>query len=218
MNHDIRPNAIAEKYLAELERAAADLPANRRAELLADVRSHIDVARAEARSTSTGETDDDAEVRTILSQLGDPQEIIAAALSDLPVVPADSGTPQAGSAKREAFALVLLITGGFLFWLVPVVSWIVWVIGLVLLYVSRRWTFGDKLIGAVGVALAPLALSGSMLFAAGTEMCTSDAGAAVPECTTSGAMPPALAVCLLISLLALLIFATVRLAMRTRRI
>ncbi|MFF3404249.1 hypothetical protein ACFYW6_38045 [Streptomyces sp. NPDC002659] len=133
-------------------------------------------------------------------------------------MPADNGTIQADSAAREAFALVLLLIGGFLFWLVPVVSWIGWFIGLVLLGLSRRWTVGDKLIGAAGAALAPLVLTGSMLFAAGTESCTSDAGAAVPECTTSGVMPPALTVCLLISLLALLIFATIRLARRTRRI
>ncbi|MFV5998758.1 DUF1700 domain-containing protein [Streptomyces sp. NPDC056231] len=227
MNHDLRPNAAADRYLAELERAAALLPANRRAELLADVRSHIAVARAEAQADSTDGVNDDRAVATILRQLGDPQEIVAAAVSDVPV----SDSRPTGSAVREAFALILLIIGGFLFWLIPVVSWIGWFIGLVLLCLSRRWTVGDKLIGAAGVALAPLALSGSVFLAAGTESCTSVAVVQAPlheangqagtrqsalECTTSGAMPPALAICLLIALLAVLILATVRLVRRLR--
>ncbi|MGW8358535.1 HAAS signaling domain-containing protein [Streptomyces wedmorensis] len=221
MTHDLRPSVIAEKYLTELERAAVALPANRRAELLADVRSHIEVARTEARADSIADADDDAVVRTILSQLGDPREIVAAAVSDLP--------EQTGSAAREVFTLILLLVGGLLFWLVPVVSWIGWLIGLILLGLSGRWSAGDKLIGVAGVTLAPLALTGSMMLAGGTESCAATsmpapdtqaqaaAAQSAAECSTSGlVLPPALAVCLLIGLLAITIFAMVRLARRIR--
>ncbi|MCX5233445.1 hypothetical protein [Streptomyces sp. NBC_00233] len=80
----------------------------------------------------------------------------------------DKTTSQrAYSAKRDASALVFLLFGRSLFWLVPGLSWISWLTGLVLLCLSRRWTIGDKLIGAVGVALTPPVLSGSVLFTAG---------------------------------------------------
>ncbi|MFG2196061.1 HAAS signaling domain-containing protein [Streptomyces sp. NPDC048639] len=239
MTHDIRPSARAENYLAELERAAAALPPNRRAELLTDVRSHIDVAQAEARADSAAGTDDDAAVRTILNHLGDPQEIVAAALSDLPaaaesdlpaVAKAD-GAPRTASAAREAAALILLILGGMLFWVFPVVPQVGWFVGLVLLCLSRRWTVGDKLIGAAGIALPPLLLTGGMLFATSTTSCSDEtAQAPLPgspggnvdtqstlECTTSGGMPDPLANGLMVALLAVLVYATIRLARRAHR-
>ncbi|MEJ8639858.1 HAAS signaling domain-containing protein [Streptomyces sp. MS2.AVA.5] len=192
MTVDLHPNPIAENYLAELEHAAADLPENCRVELLADVRSHIAVARAEAGTSNASASGDDTAVRTILRQLGSPSEIVAAARADLPA----SDTEGAGSAKRDILALTLLITGGLLFWLVPVVSWIGWLIGLVLLFRSRRWTTVDKLAGVAGTALAPVALTGTGLFVV---------------------MPRALLVFAVITLLAVTIFTTVHLARRIRR-
>ncbi|MBC2878109.1 MULTISPECIES: HAAS signaling domain-containing protein [Streptomyces] len=191
MTVDLPPNPIAEKYLAELEHAAADLPAGRRAELLADVRSHIAVARAEARTGNAPEDGDDPAVRAILRQLGDPQEIAAAARADLPA----TDTRAAGSAKKDTVALTLLIAGGVLFWLIPVLSWIAWLIGLVLLLRSRRWTAGDKLAGVAGTALAPVVLSGTALFVS---------------------MPGPFLVLAVVALLAVVIFTTVHLARRTR--
>jgi hypothetical protein len=70
-------------YLARVERAASRLPAGRREELIGDLREHIEIARAE----SGAETE--AEVRTILDRLGDPESIVASAdtQTDLPRVP-----------------------------------------------------------------------------------------------------------------------------------
>ncbi|MFC4069815.1 HAAS signaling domain-containing protein [Actinoplanes subglobosus] len=69
-------------YLARVERAASRLPAGRREELIADLREHIEIARAESGAES------EAEVRTILDRLGDPESIVAAAdtQTDLPRV------------------------------------------------------------------------------------------------------------------------------------
>ena len=61
------------EYLAALEVAASGIPAERRAELVADVRDHIDYALAEA-----GGGGDEATVRDILYWLGSPAEIVAA--------------------------------------------------------------------------------------------------------------------------------------------
>ncbi|MEU6083127.1 hypothetical protein [Streptomyces sp. NPDC047108] len=230
MTHDIRPNARAENYLAELERAAAALPPHRRAELLTDVRSHIAVAQAEARADGRNDTDDDAAVRTILSRLGHPQEIVAAALGDLPAVAKDEGTAPTGSAAREAAAILLLIIGGTMFWVFPIVPQACWFTGLVLMCLSRRWTVGDKVFGGVGIALPPLALTGSLLFAGYESDCAGDtAQAPLPgsagggdtqaplECTVGDGIPDPLAFAVLVALLALLIFATTRLALRARR-
>ncbi|GIE83175.1 hypothetical protein Aph02nite_91250 [Actinoplanes philippinensis] len=69
-------------YLARVERAASRLPAGRREELLGDLREHIEIARAESGAGT------EAEVRTILDRLGDPESIVAAAdtQTDLPRV------------------------------------------------------------------------------------------------------------------------------------
>ncbi|MDI6101836.1 hypothetical protein QLQ12_24750 [Actinoplanes sp. NEAU-A12] len=76
-------------YLARVERAASHLPTGRREELLGDLREHIEIVRAES-GTGT-----EAEIRTILDRLGDPESIVAAAdtQTDLPRVPAAPPTP-----------------------------------------------------------------------------------------------------------------------------
>ncbi|MBW6433794.1 hypothetical protein KZ829_08600 [Actinoplanes hulinensis] len=91
-------------YLARVGRAAAGLPAGRREELLADLREHIDIARAE----SGAETE--AEIRTILDRLGDPESIVAAAdtQTDLPRVPAAPLPPPYQAAPRRRFPWLVL--------------------------------------------------------------------------------------------------------------
>lgn len=80
-------------YLARVERAASRLPAGRREELLGDLREHIEIARAESGAES------EAEVRTILERLGDPESIVAAAdtQTDLPRVTAPAPYPAASA-------------------------------------------------------------------------------------------------------------------------
>ncbi|MEU8659843.1 HAAS signaling domain-containing protein [Actinoplanes philippinensis] len=89
-------------YLARVERAASRLPAGRREELLGDLREHIEIARAESDAGT------EAEVRTILDRLGDPESIVAAAdtQTDLPRVtpaaPAPPAPPAPPVARRPA--------------------------------------------------------------------------------------------------------------------
>ncbi|MEV4280574.1 HAAS signaling domain-containing protein [Actinoplanes xinjiangensis] len=78
-------------YLARVERAASRLPAGRREELIGDLREHIEIARSESGAES------EADVRTILERLGDPESIVAAAdtQTDLPRVTPPAPYPTA---------------------------------------------------------------------------------------------------------------------------
>lgn len=112
MTEDLPLDATAEEYLSEIERAAAALPANRRAELLADVRSHIVVAQAEAASGSPAGIEDPAVMSQILSKLGDPEAIVAAAVADLPPETQVSSTTRTASSVLVKTAVILLLIGG----------------------------------------------------------------------------------------------------------
>jgi hypothetical protein len=206
MTKDLRSNALAEEYLAELGRAAAALPVNRREELLADVRSHIAVARAEA------EVDDDAAITRIIGQLGDPEVIVAAALADLP---AQRPPLPDGSWSMEIAAVVLLLVGGFL-------AGVGWVVGLVLLWSSRRWTVADKLLGSLlipGGLVVPALAMGGALFAT-TETCSSESATVgqpeVVHCSGGGGVAPAVGITLVVLLVIVPILTAVHLIRRAR--
>jgi hypothetical protein len=154
-------------YLARLDAAALHLPPDRRAELMEGIAEHIAAARA------SGELRDEAAVRTLLDRLGEPEEIVAAASEDTyggpppswrapaaaPLVPRQPGT------ALELAAVLMLTIGSLL----PVVGWLV---GVALLWSSRRWRTGEKLLGTLVVPGGPggaLWLSG---LTSGSEMCT----------------------------------------------
>jgi ABC-type transporter Mla subunit MlaD len=70
MTHPIDPlDRLVEDYLAEVARATAGLPAARREDLIADLREHITVARADLDPPTQ------AGIRTILDRLGEPAAI-----------------------------------------------------------------------------------------------------------------------------------------------
>jgi len=72
---------IADDYLARLDRAAhrAGLPESRRAELREQLSEHLSEARAAARSS-----DATIAILDATDRLGDPEDIVAAALEDEP--------------------------------------------------------------------------------------------------------------------------------------
>ena len=140
-------------YLRRLRRAARGLPRARRNELLDEIANHVAQARAAGA----------APLRDVLGGLGDPEEIAAAAG---PVRGARLG-------GVEAAAIALLLFGGFIF----LVGWFA---GLILLWISPRWRWPDKLLGTLvwpGGYAAVLLLG--MLGASGAgEVCTGRAGRA----------------------------------------
>lgn len=164
-------DTLVQSYLARLETAAVRLPTDRREELLEEIREHIDGARA------AGAAADEAAVRTLLDRLGDPEEIVASAAEDAPSVSGSAGrsalsappygdeagpyaSPYAGrpgpgrdaqapsSTTVETAACLMLTVGSLL----PVVGWLV---GVVLLWSSRRWRVGEKVLGTLVIPGGP---------------------------------------------------------------
>jgi hypothetical protein len=123
-------DTLIDRYLHDLQEQLGDLPADRRQELLDEVTEHIVQARAAL------EPETEAAVRTVLERLGDPADIAAEARERFGVTrgPAKPTTPW-----LEVIALVLLV--------IPFLGWIV---GVVLVWLSRLWTTREKLIGTLG--------------------------------------------------------------------
>lgn len=94
---------IVAEYLAQVERAAAELPPHHRNELLRDLREHIDTERAMLA------TETEAQVRTILDRLGEP-DAIAAAADARESLPGSTGTslPAGGWRGRALTRTVIL--------------------------------------------------------------------------------------------------------------
>jgi hypothetical protein len=119
---------LAADYLKRLRDAARSLPRGRRDDLLADIESHL------AESAPAGASE--ADVRTALDRLGDPDDIVAAE---------QEGEPQRRRGALEWGAIILLLVGGVV---MPLIGWIV---GVLLLWISQVWTTREKLIGTLAV-------------------------------------------------------------------
>jgi uncharacterized membrane protein len=229
---------LVEDYLRELHIVAQGLPADRRDELVEEITAHI----AEARQSDGSPL----AVRNILDRLGDPADIVRAAADTPPGSPAWSGAPssaghpagqpatQPGRAGAlELAAVLFLLLGGIV---IPVLGWF---IGVVLLWMSPRWTAKDKLLGTLvwpGGLLAPalLVVAGAAagLLATSATICTSSDPVAAPlgssqgtvaqtatHCTTSGGigLPPWLVITLGLILLILAVAGPIWTASRLLR-
>jgi hypothetical protein len=162
------PETLVGQYLARLEELASGLPADRRGELVDEVREHIEFALAEADRA------DEATVRNILDRLGSPEEIVAAEL-DGPTSPAIARAQAVGPGRRdpgapsvESRALLLLTVGALLLpFLGPV-------LGLWYASASNRWSLAQKRTAALIVVeilvlpvtfIIPALLSGEITWA-----------------------------------------------------
>lgn len=140
-------DALILRYLQDLEGELRDLPANRRQELLDEVGEHIAAARAAL------DPETEAGVRTVLERLGDPADIAAEARERFGVQPPP---PRPATPWLEVIAIVLLV--------IPFAGWVV---GVVLVWLSRLWTTRDKLIGTLGGMSWVLAGLGTVMTSAG---------------------------------------------------
>lgn len=137
MNRELDSDRLVEAYLNELAAEAAELPAGRRDELLADLKAHIAEARA------GGATSED-ELREVLQRLGRPSEIVAASTDGLVRVELPPRL-----RPRDFVAVGLLLVAPYLLSLSSLVAVIGWAIGVGLLWTSNRWTAIWKLIGTL---------------------------------------------------------------------
>ncbi len=144
-------------YLDTLRSTAeARLTPSRSAELVDEIREHIEAALADGRPA-----------QEVIERLGSPAEIVAA---EAPRRPAVTGQRL---RSLEIWAIILLLIGFAVF----AVGWLV---GVVLLWISDRWSTRDKLIGTL---LWPGGLGG--LFIVGAFM--TPTMSSLQECDGSGA-------------------------------
>jgi uncharacterized membrane protein len=181
---------LIDDYLARLERAAQVLATERRTELLAEIRGHINDARSERDPES------EVGVQALLDRLGSPEEIVAAA-ADGDQSTGGNRSTAAGpprSMTLETWAVLMLTAGSIV---LPVVGWLV---GVVLMWSSDRWQTREKILGTA-VVPGGIGLYGSLLFfASSVETCFSASGAdlaggsttSINDCDTSSSWTDAI--------------------------
>ncbi|MBU6534708.1 hypothetical protein ACFUIW_38890 [Streptomyces sp. NPDC057245] len=129
-------------YLASVEAEAAVLSDDRRRDLVADLREHIESVLPQGF--------DDAEVRETLDRLGSPREIAAAAIAEEPGV--QPLRPESG--VRTAVTLGMVVLAALFFWGAGV-GLVLAVVAAVRIWRSPSWTDRDKRLGIAG-AFSPL--------------------------------------------------------------
>jgi uncharacterized membrane protein len=145
----VETDALVRDYLTRLEAAAVRLPAGRRAELVGEIREHIDAGIAEAGPSN------EAAVRNVLDRLGDPEDIVGAESRP-------DGGPLETAARRRFGVLdvvaVLLVTIGV--FVLPIVGP---AIGIGLFWLSRALSIPQKLlVTAIVLVVGILPLIGLM--------------------------------------------------------
>lgn len=156
---------LAAEYLRRLQRAARRLPPERRAELVAEIESHL----AEALHPRAGEP----EARNVIERLGTPETIVAAEQPG----PAE---PAGARGTQELFAVLLLVFGGF-------IAGIGWLAGVLLLWSSAAWTTREKWVGTLVVpgglatpffilGMTGLSSESCIRTGSGSQHCTGGAG------------------------------------------
>jgi hypothetical protein len=123
-----RTEQLVDEYLARLEAELADVSAERREEIVSEIRSHI--AEERARGGLEGEAD----LYNLLERLGDPAEIAAAA------EPAKADAQPARAVGGQVGAIEVLAM---------VLTPIIWPVGVILYWTSSRWRTRDKLIATL---------------------------------------------------------------------
>jgi hypothetical protein len=183
-------DALVLRYLQDLESQLGDLPGNRRQELLDEVREHIAAARAVLHPET------EAGLRSMLERLGDPADIAAEARDRFGVQarPARPATPW-----LEVAAIVLLV-----------IPFLGWVLGAVLVWLSRLWTTRDKLVGTLGGLSWVLGGLGTVMAGAGGPV-----GQPGVEVGTTGPNP--LELILVVAPFVLPVAAAIYLGLRLRR-
>lgn len=181
---------LAAAWLDRIDRLATGLPEERRQELLADLRDHLD--------TALGGDTDTPQVEAVLARMGDPADIVAEARDDLPPappvltarIPAEQGHRL---NTAEVVTLVLFVLSGLMLVLWPLAI-IAWVVATVLLATRDRWVGKENLVALLlpfGFSVPWVVLGTASISA--PECVTSasqDAAGTLTEITNCGASGP----------------------------
>ncbi|MFD7447788.1 HAAS signaling domain-containing protein [Kitasatospora sp. NPDC059827] len=154
MNNPV-DHPLVRAHLDAVTRGTATLPPERRRELLADLREHIEVSLTDVP------LDDDA-VRSVLAQLGTPRQIADAALAE------EGQTPPAPETTRWTNVTLALAVLALPVSLVPVAGPVLGfaaaVVAAVRVTRSRQWTRREKRQAAV-LMVSPLLLVPAIMLA-----------------------------------------------------
>ena len=213
---------LVEDYLRRLGAAADVLGPERRSELVAGIREHIEAALA------SGEVHDEASLRVLLDRLGDPDEIVAAALADDPTAEGTAYPHPAATVAYRPAGIGLEIAAAVFLTLGSVLFVIGWLVGVVLVWASRRWTLGEKLLATLVLPGGPAAALWLGATVSGTTTCTSSSATdglggplvstPMESCTTTGlVLPPVLGVLAFVAWIVLPVVVAVVLVARARR-
>ncbi|MER8104157.1 hypothetical protein [Kitasatospora sp. NPDC094016] len=149
MNNPIE-HPLVRAHLAAVARYTAPLPEQRRRELLADLREHVEVSLAESDPA------DEAAVRRVLEQLGSPRQIADAALDE------EGGTrPEPESRGRTVRTLVFAVLPvplSFVPVIGPPLALAAAVIAASRVWRSTQWSRREKRLAAL-LLLSPLLLT-----------------------------------------------------------
>lgn len=179
---------LVRDYLRRLREEATRLSLDEANDLVAQISEHL--------SAALGDEPTEAQVRETLDRLGRPSVVVGAATGptqdgahrgpDAARSERQDGVWRQDGAWREVGALVGLVGGAILFW-VPVLNLALWIGGLVLLVLSRRWSPSDKLWGGMVLGLGPwlFVAIGAAAFLTVEQTCSTDA-AGVTTCTGAG--------------------------------
>jgi uncharacterized membrane protein len=145
-------DGAVKSYLQRVDRELSTLPRSKRAEIVDEIREHIDEAVAADPPRN------EADLRNLLDRIGDPSDIAAEARERF-------GIQAKRPGAMEAITIPLLLIGGI------VIPFLGWIAGVIMLWLSEVWTTRDKLIGTFVV---PGGLGASfflMFFAGFNETC-----------------------------------------------
>jgi hypothetical protein len=204
---------LVQDYLSRLHAETVRLPVPEGRELEMQIREHL--------SEALGADPTEVDVRQTLDRLDEPAELVDAAGGTAPGPGLNEPGSQEDSAWREVGALVGLVGSMLLFFLVPI-NLLLWVGGLVLLVLSRRWSVTDKIWGALVLGVGPwlFLLAGALAWVTTAQVCETDA-AGVTTCTGGGdgglTALNIVTITLTVAYLVLYLWTLVRLARRAAR-
>ena len=187
---------LINRYLKHLDDALRDLPTARRKQILRDIAEHIQTARHNLPE------ENEAQIRQILEEVGDVE-----------IIRQEAGLPpEKGAYWGDRWAPWLLLLGGFFFL-------IGWIFGLILLWQSRVWRLGDKILATFvwPGGLATVVVFGGMPVATSStvsSVCTSNVNGSVHCLSPAGVSPhtsPVLLVILAVIAVSAPLFVTWRL-------